>query len=586
MGKPTIQTLIDGKIVFEPLDWQNNTILASFGTDSVQPQIETDRFEYVLDGASAIIKHKESGNIFEPLPCQQIYSDGANNFTALNGYFDVSDGYEEVLPTFGSIERSNRVLVKFKQDKSITGFVDQIQGVSFGSLLNDGLISSQDYTTIPTAIMKRANFLEVATILLTLYLIQKQIADTVRQIRETLRDIAAFIATIPSGSIGAAIYTTASLLLQVAYAVALIAILVKLITDLIALLLPPIVKNKGIKFRTLLQKSCEKFGYTLVSPIPELDTYHFLPSKPYSNETNILKDLIPLNVATKEGIPNPSDYGYLMNEFWDLMKSMFNTKIAVVGSEIHLRNADDEYWLKHSTFKPRKSINFPTKKYNTDQLKQTRIMSFLTDLNDEWTTENYTGTSYEIKTQSTVNSVNNSIKGLDRIDIPLCLPNNKRTANSIEKLMITLAGFADELSRIIGQNTNFRSKIESNRINVLKISQNDYGTAKIVPLVGGQLPPNHRDILSAKFLMNKYHFGKSFVQNNGVGQKVIYDSFSIPFTLSDLQKTLENGIFVLDDGREAEFIEINYNFSKDTAECSISVKERYTDKLKEITYEP
>ena len=581
----SIQTLINGKEVKPPIDWQNQTIHATFGTDSTQPQVETDRFEYVLDGAKAIIEHVQKGNIFEPLGCQQIYSDGTNNFTALNGYFDMSEGYEEVQPTWGDIERPNRVLVKFKQNESVTDFVDQINGVSFGSLLEEGLISSQDYTTIKTVIVKKANFLDVATLIISTYLVSKQIADILLKQGDNASQVSALIATLPGGTVGATILAVAQLIILIAYTLALIALLVKFVIALIELFIPPIVKNKGIKFRTLLEKSCEKFGYTLESPIEELDSYYYLPSKPFTNETNIVKDLIPQNAATEIGIPSTSDYGYLINEFWDLMKSMFNTKIAVVGDTIQLRNADDEYWLKQSTFKPHKSINFPTKQYNTEDLKQTRMMTFATDLNDEWTIENYTGTSYEIKTESTSGTVNNSIKGLERIDIPLCLPNNKDKPNAIEKLMLTLAGFADDLADVIGQSSNFRTKIEQNRINVLKISQNDYGTAKIVPLVSNQLPPNHRDLLSAKVLMEKYHYGKSFV-GDALGQKIIYNNFTIPFVLSDLNKTIQSGTFTLDDGRVAEFIELNYNFAKDTAECSISVQEVYTEKLKEVTYEP
>jgi hypothetical protein len=212
-------------------------------------------------------------------------------------------------------------------------------------------------------------------------------------------------------------------------------------------------------------------------------------------------------------------------------------------------------------------------------------MSFTTDSNDEWTTENYTGTSYEIKTVSTLGTVNGSIKGLERIDIPLCLPNNKTKLNSIEKLMIGIARFADQLTKIIGQNSNFASQIERNRINVLKVSQNDYETAKIVPLINNQLPPNHRDLLSAKVLMNKFHYGKSFI-GEALGQKVIYEDIDMPFLLSDLQNTLKSGTFTLSDGRIAEFINIDYNFSRDIAKCSISVQEIYTNKLKEIYYEP
>lgn len=582
----SIQTFIAGKQVREPLDWQNNTLSLAFGTDSIQPQIETDRFEYTLDGADAIIEHVAKGDIFERLKCQQIYKQGDNTFVSMDGYFDVTDGYEELEPTWGDVERPNRVMIKFKQDESITSFIQQINGVSYGNLVQEGLISSQDYTTIKTVIQKRTNFLEVAIIIVTLYLIQKQIADTIRAIKETIANIIATVTGSVIGSIAGTILSVALAIIQIAYAVTLIAILVKLVTQLIELMLPPVVRNQGIKFRTLLEKSCEKFGYKFVSPIEELDLYYYLPSKPFSNETNILKDLIPKNVATTVGIPAVSDYGYLINDFWDLMKRMFHTKIAVIGNEIHLRNANDEFWIKQSDFKFKKSVNFPSKRYNTEDLKRTRMMVFATDSNDEWTTENYTGTSYEIITKTKNEGKKTSITGIDRTDIPLCLPNNKTTTNPVEKLMITLARFADELSKVIGKKSNFAKQIQSNRINVLKVSQNDYGTAKIVPLINNQLPPNHRDLLSAKVLMKKFHFGKSFVNDGALGQKVIYEDFAIPFLLSDLQKTLKNGTFTMDDGSIAEFMDIDYGFSKDMAECSISVNEVYTDKLIEVTYEP
>ena len=591
MGVSSIKTLIAGQQVKEPVGWRDSTIHASFGTDSSQPQIESDRFEYVLDGAAKIISHKDNGDIFEKLSAQQIYTQtdsvtgNTANYVALDGYFDVSDGYEELLPTWGGIERPNRVLVKFKQDNSVTSFLEQINGVSYGSLVNEGFISQQDYTTIKTVIMKRANFIEVATAILTIYLISKQIQDVIKAIRDSVNLVVSTITGGVSGSVAGAVLAVALLLIQVAYAVALIALLIKLIKSIIDLLIPPTVKNKGIKFRTLLEKSCEKFGYTLDSNIDELDLYYYLPSKPYSNETNILDGFIPKNVPTRIGVPSTSDYGYLINEFWDLMKQMFNTKISVVGNVIQLRNANDPYWINQGDFRLHETPNFPSKKYNTDALFQTRMMTFATD-NDEWTVENFTGTSFEIKTESTINSVNNSIKGLERISIDLCLPNNKVKTSPIEDLMIILAKAADELAGAIGKTTNFAAQIESNRINVLKISTNDYEKPRIVPLIGGQLPPNHRDLLSAKYLMQKYHYGKSFVTDGQLGQKVIYEDFTTPFVLSDLQKTLASGTFPLPDGRIAEFIEIDYNFSRDVAECSISVQDIYTNKLKEVYYQP
>jgi len=591
MANSSIQTLIKGKQVKEPLDWRNNSIKAFFGNDSPEAQIETDRFEYVLDGAAAIIKHKDNGDIFEKLPSQQIYTQTDNetgeviSYVSMDGYFDVSDGYEEILPTWGDVEKPNRVLVKFKQDDSVANFLSQINGVSYGSLVQEGLITSQDYTTIKTVIMKRDNALEIALLILTIFQLGQQIASIVKSLKESVKLVIATITGSASGGFAGAVLAIALLVLQLAFAIVLISLMIKLFVSFVQLFLPPTVRNKGIKFRTLLEKSCEKFGYTLESPIEELDFYYYLPSKPYSNETNIFKNLLPKNIPTEIGVPSTSDYGYLINETWDLMKSLFNTKIAVVGNVVQLRNANDPYWIKQSDFRLHKTVNFPTKEYNTNDLNQTRIMTFATD-NDEWTTENYTGTSYEIKTVSTVNSVNNSIKGLDRIAVDMCLPNNKDKANAVESFMIALASVTDSLAKAIGKKSNFAAGIESNRINVLKISLNDYEKPRIVPLKKGQLPKNHRDLLSAKVLMKKYHFGKSFVTDGKLGQKVIYNDFTIPFVLSDLKKTIKNGTFTLPDGRIAEFIDIDYNFSGDTAKCSISINEIYTNKLKEVTYEP
>ena len=86
--------------------------------------------------------------------------------------------------------------------------------------------------------------------------------------------------------------------------------------------------------------------------------------------------------------------------------------------------------------------------------------------------------------------------------------------------------------------------------------------------------------------MNKFHFGDSFVTGEKLGQKVIYENFEIPFTLSDLKNTLINGTFTFPDGRIAEFIDIKYNFSQDFATVSVSVEDVYTDKLIETYYEP
>ena len=582
MGTTSLQTFIDGKQVKEPKGWQDMTVFSAYGSDSIKPQVEADRLEFFADGNQKISEHKDNGNIFEPLPLKMVFKQRGLDSTVLDGNIDLSQDYEQTFPKPYPLSS----VVSFVQDDSITNFLDKIKGVTYGSLVEEGIITKNDYVTIKTAIIKKANFLDVAISLVTIYLIQKQIQDTIAEIKKTVATITSLIASGGlTGSIGGVIFSVASLLIQVAYAVAMVALLFTLVTSIITLLLPPILKNKGMSYRKLLEKGCEKFGYTFESNINELDIYHILPSKPYDNSKNLLKDLVPQLIPNKIGIPSTGDQGYLINEFFDLMKSMFDVRFDVSNGVVKMYNSQDNYWKTLSKFKPRKSILLPSKRFNTADLKQTRMMSFTTDLNDDWTVENYTGTSYEIKTETT-SGTTGAIKGLERIDINHCLPSTKTKLGVIEFLMVELAQIADAFAKIIGQNTKFAETIEKNKINILKVSSNDWSKPKVVPLVNGNIPKNHRDILSARYLMHTFHYGKSFVTDGRKGQKVYFENIEIPFTLSDFKETLKNGKFTLLDGTEAEFETLEYNFSSDKATASFFIEEVYTTKLKEIYYEP
>jgi hypothetical protein len=589
MGVTELTLRISGRKVTVPVQWQDLKISAAFGANSNQPEIESDRMTLIGDAAQMVIDNVKAGNVFIGMDAVLEYRERNNSIGIFDGFIDTSDNYEELEPSFGAVNRSNQVSVKFRGNNTITNFTDQIEGVTFGYLHEIGAIKDSDYVIIKTAIVKKSSFMEVAMAVVSIYILSKQIRDSIKEIPDTIANITAHATGGLSGGIAAAIYAVVVAVIQIAYTIATIALVIKMVVDLISLLIPPIVKNKGASYRTLLEKACSYYGYTLVSPIPELDTYHYLPTKPFSNSTNIVSGLIPLNVATEKGIPSPGDYGYLIPELFELCKRKFFAKVDVIGTEVHLRNTDDPYWARTATFKPRMDLRFDSTKYNTLDLKQTRLTSFVTDPNDEWTIENYTGTSFEVKTEpiSVTDIKKVVIKGLDRTDLPIALPSSKTELTIVEKSVIELAKVADAFAKLLGKPATLEAQILRNRINVLKVSQNDYSVAKCVPLINGQLPPNHRELLSAKFLVDKYHFGKSFVVGKKLGQKVLHENVDMPFTLSDFQNTLKNGTFVLDNGDIAKFTDIpEWTFSSDMVSANIEIQKIYTNKLKEIYYEP
>ena len=578
--------LINGKPFTEPLEWKDIQIKAAFGENSNQPSIESDRFTLVLDAAREVLKHINGGKIFEELPAQLIF-DGSVIF---DGFLDTSEEFEELDVSFGSRnEQPNQVSVKFKKNEGIQYFTEKINGVSFFSLYEQGLITDNDFTTIRTIIRKKANFLDVAVMVVTIYLLKKQIEDSIKEIGKTIQEIIAYATTPISGQVAALVYTVAIAILQIAYAIALIALLTNLVLQLIGIIVPPKVNNKGIQFRKLLEKACQKFGYEFESNITDLNSYHYLPSKPYSNSEKLyekaLDFFIPRNPPNKIGLPSTSDYGYLINEFFDLCARMFNAKVDVIEDRVVMYNNDDEFWYKQSVYKCPIDLKLNNKAYNTAALPQTRLLNFATDTNDEWTIENYTGTSYEIKTETATGNLG-TIKGLDRIDFPICLPNSKTKRTPLEELVFGMAKFVDALAKIIGQKTTFASDFDQAVNNILMVSSNNWVMPKVVPLKGRRIPPKSRDICSARYLYETYHEGKSFVTGDQLGQKIIYDNIDIPFNVRDLKDTLETGAFILPDGRKARIKELTFLIGQDQANINIEVQEPYTDRLKEIYYEP
>ena len=513
-----------------------------------------------------------------------------DGFDVFKGFIDTSDDLELLDVSFGEgNEQPNEVNVKFKKNDSIQYFSDKITGVSFGSLLEDGTITKNDFTNVTTVVQKRFDFVEFSVMILSIYLLQKQLSDTVKEVKTTISQVLAFFTAGSPFPVASAVYKVAVAIIQIAYAVALLGLISSLVIQLIQLLLPPRVENKGMTLKTLLNKACEKFGYTLETDIEELDQYVFLPSKPFDNEKGIFEEIgdffFPFVKPNTQGIPSTSDFGYLINEMFDLCSNLFRARTNVVNNRVLFYNEFNPIWYKFDGYTPRTNIKLGNKKFNTSELPQTRLLSFITDPVDLWTVENYTGTAYEIKTETKKGTVG-TIKGLDRIDFPICLPVAKTSFTPLEKIVYECAKIADSLTALLGQKTNLASNFDLSVNNVLKVSTNQFTVPKLVPLNGRRLPSNLRQVLSAKTLYEKFHAGTSFVTGDRTGQKVIYTDVEIPFNIDDLQKTINSASFTLTDGRRARFREISYLLGRDVATATIEVQEVYTTNLKEVYYEP
>jgi len=574
---------LNGQNISAAVEWEDIQVEATFINESasggqiqsIQPNIDIERFTFVNDAAKLIRDYIQAGEngtgvgIFEGIPFEITANDGSNITCTFNGFLDLTDSYEEI--------HSSKVMSKVMDLSGLNSLSQRAQGVTYGFLLDAGVITSSDFTDIEYVMEKELQPLQLILTAVTIYLMTKELVEGVRKLFDDAANLVAHITGGITGGIAGVLLALAQVLIQAAYVAIMIAAIIKLVTELINSLISPIRKHKGINFRTLLEKGVGHLGLTLVSPnISELDLLFYLPSKP-EEDTPI-----------SEGIPRPDDFGYTVDEALDLAQRSFNAKIQVEtdGITLQLRSLNDPFWDQSSTHQMA-DILLESKIFNTGEFSASRSIEFLTDVKDEHTSNNYKGTNFVITTRpKTVNDDRMvMMTGFDRTQILVALPNRKDKLSDIEKALVVVAGAADEIIRAFGGSSNLASKIKG-KVGMLKVAENIHTVPKLVPLRNGRMPSNHRALWSAKILETKYHNERSFVRNNFGQQHQLFRDQEVPFGLEEFLQLIQNSFFTTFDGRQGKADSIKWNMGRDKAFMDFRIKEIYTRNLQETFTEP
>lgn len=582
----TSTVTINNKRLPVPKDFFDVVVKASFG-EEVQANITTEEFTFVLEAYQEIKNWIADGRnkgvgIFEGIPMSIVQSNGTLNASIFKGIIDLQS--ETVIN-----DQIKQVSCRLRQDESLNQLDELLEPLDYGYLKDLGVITSSDYVNIDYVVNKINNVVESAITFITIYLLQKQIEDSIKEVGESVAIAVGIGSSGATGSIGSALFNALNALVRVAYLAALLIILLEFGKDLINTLVQPLRTHKGISLHTLLKKACEYIGFGFESSIEELDKVIYLPSNFNVDEFG-LKSVISKKGTVTRGIPNASDIGYTCPELFQQARGIFNARFAVIDGVVQFHSENSEYWDKDSDWiKPKEMRDVSSKsyRYNTDELKSSFLLSFQTDISDRYTIKNYKGTAYQVLTDSkTVNNEKNkTIKGFDRVDIPYALGNRKNDLTPFEKSLLPLANLFDQVAGVFGGRARLASKIE-NKVGVLQVSNNNHSIPKLLYMVGGRIPSNHRDLFSAKALYDKYHVERSFVQDNYQRQRRYYENEVIPFGLESFVKLLKNSFFRDEFGRRSKIVDIEWNMSRDFATVSYWISDIYTTNLKETFIEP
>jgi hypothetical protein len=552
---------INGIAYQPPVDWANLGVVATFEEESENVALTTEDFTFILDAYRAIKRHIEGSlGVFEGLPFRIFaYADGGEK-VVFDGFLDTAQAKID--------ELNGRIDLPAYIDDGVLTFTNRLDTVTFAIL-------SPSTTIVSYQVIKPSPYFEVLTLSFIIYSLGKTIVD---ETEKTSRAIAIAINLVIAGITGAAAsagYIIAEAAIKVAYLAALAVVLATFVEQIFNLALPPVRSGRGATLRSMLNAVCEKLGYTFISSIDELDKYVYLPSN------NNFDDNTPQGLFKKAGVPggvpNPGDYGYTGREIFDLCKNIFNAKVKIEGTKVYLEPKSSVFWNRNSVWNMPKIQPQPYG-FNFEDLNSTVLVSFRPDITDEWTIKEFGGTNYEVRVEP-INGQKSTIKGYKRVDFPMALGNRKDKLSAIEESLKPIFTIADALFSLVGKGKN--KAVLKNSVGVMKTSTNNWSLPKLLYIEGGRLPSNHRSLLSAEYLYDKYLSYDSFVRNGNFGQKLVYTGITVPFGFNDFALVVKNSYFTDYLGRRAKITSIRWNMTADTAEVDFEVRTPYTKNLKE-----
>jgi len=494
---------------------------------SVQPDIERKSFRFVNEDKKEIDKWINDGKIYEGMPYKIVISDLGQSLTVFDGIVDLND-WKQV----SEVECE----VSVKDIHGLNHLESRVNGITFALLTSRGVISQADYYPIDYIVEKETDLIEMAILSLSIYMFYQQIYELTYQLSESVAMGAGITSSGISGAVGATTYFSLQLLAKAVYYAILIIQLKNLVTQLFGFFYSPVRTHLGISFLRAFQKIAEYLGYGFQTGIPNLDKYVYLPSN--QNEKG--------NITI--GTPNVSDFGYRVNEFFELSNKMFNTKTAIIDGVLHLRNVDDPFWDRQATYKILISEDSLKFRYNNSDLIGAYVIKTETDLSEVWTVKNIDGSVFGVKTY--LSSYNDEkailIKGYESIDIPLARGARKTDLNAIENTLKTLGAVVDILSKALLSNTNFSGLVKK-RIGMLKVSSQYHGVAKVLYMSGRNLDMKNAQMTSAEYLFKTHHQRKSFTANNYRSQRKIYESIRVPFGFQNMLSLQKSNRAVFND---------------------------------------
>jgi hypothetical protein len=544
-----IEIILNGDTSSAVKELHDLEILASVERGNVNSNITTEQLTLVNEYAQLVRDYISGGangttdGIFEGLPLQ-IQENGVNVF---DGYLDFLNDFEIVNPT--------TVKARIKKHESNNNFQDRANGLTFGYLVDQNFITSNDFISVPYVIEKEFNFIEFAFLAVSVYTVTKDLISITKRLADRVVILAGMFTSGVGGPVSVVVATIALTILDLAFTAAMLVLLINLTSELVNYLISPVKYHKAMRVQKLMEKGAAFLGLSYNTTISDIPQLVLLPSKTGINQ-DTQANLISAGTTVNQpglGIPSTADFGYTFGELLSAMNTTFN---AILQESIVT---------------------------NANELISDKIILFKSDLKDVNSLENFLGTTYEIRTRpiSFSDSRNILMNGFEKVEIPYALGNRKNGLNEFENFVRKVLRAVDDFVNFFGGNANGEASINA-RIGYLKLETDYVHIPKLMKMdSNNRLLLNDRNTWSAKYLYDNYHNEDSFVLNNFGNQYYVYTNVRVPFGFEEFNQLTQNSYFYNQNGDICKLKQISWNVSKDFALIDYRVQTKYTSNLVE-----
>jgi hypothetical protein len=530
-------------------------------------RLTTDNIILPREGNQIIRNHIQTQGLFEGVP-YRIELDGG---VVLNYYIDLLDSSTK----FKNFECE----VALKKRKGQDDFFDKASGATFEWFLSKGV--TYNLESIPYVVVSENQTEQAISLFISLYVLGKELISAGQEYVSSISEV--IQATTPSVGVGLVV-DTGDVIVAVLKAIArllyfalVLALVIDLATQLFQLMFPPIRYFSGCKFKELMVKSCQHFGFTFESSL--LDAYPnftVLPVPLVKNRQSIF-NIEPafLNNAFNKGVPSSSDTTPTLQSFIEAMEIMFNARTKVNNGVVRFERRD--WWMNQTTNQILPALSLQSERddefqYNTDDVWKRYYIHYQTDFTDFHSVD---GTLYDIhncefstEPTSFINQDLVSIKGLQDVNIPFALGARKEKLNWLEEIAKKVAKIVDSVTGVFGGGTNYEATI-GDRKNILMVSKQFFATTKVLWTVNGRQPINFKDKVSAINLWNQFHFINQIQENDWI----LKNDVRLQMTSNDFV-TLQDNNFAEIDGLMCEILSCEWIDEKSFAK--ITYRERNT----------